>query len=40
MFAPPIAHAGHLIEGVLYLVPIVVVIVVVVLQRARQRDAG
>jgi hypothetical protein len=37
MIAPPVAHAGHVVEGVLYLIPILVVAVVIVLQRVRDR---
>ena len=37
MIAPPFAHAGHVIEGVLYVIPIVVVAVVIVLRRVRDR---
>jgi hypothetical protein len=39
MIAPPFAHAGHIVEGVLYVIPIVVVAVVIVLQRIRDRAA-
>jgi hypothetical protein len=37
MIAPPLAHAGHVVEGVLYAIPILVVAVVIVLQRIRER---
>jgi hypothetical protein len=39
MIAPPLAHAGHVVEGVLYAIPILVVTVVVALQRIRERAA-
>jgi hypothetical protein len=37
---PPIAHAAHWFEGLLYLAPLVIVIVVLALQSRREERAG
>jgi hypothetical protein len=38
MIIMPIAHAGHWLEGVLYLAPVVILVLVLVLQ-GRKPDA-
>jgi hypothetical protein len=40
MIELPIAHAGHWLEGLLYLLPIVVVVLALALQGRRQDRRG
>jgi hypothetical protein len=37
MTALPIAHAAHVVESVLYAVPVLIVVAAIVAQRARAR---